>query len=271
MHLSLTSKPRISLNEWIVFTVVFFCVFASSISAQEEPADPTLHLWRQSVEQVVILNADYQPFQDFVGNDFDVFSNEGQALLLIVLQDTKTNFLNGKEAGPSQDVHIWVSINGPRSGTEISVIGAQSTLKTMSWFKLFGGSSQPQVRSAFADSGLLYEPIEDFSLVHSGSEIQGKVVIGPERSFSWKAIAKAPWAELIGVNHDFYSRDQDDRLVSTHVQALVKALAWESEGILEVQGDVIPSGLLSTSTRPVKVHSFNPIWIRASVSDFAKE
>lgn len=250
----------------ILSTVVLLCVFTGSVSAQDELADPALHLWRQSVEQVIILTAEHQSFQELVGDDFDVIITEGQARLLIVLQDSKINFLNGKEVGPSQDVHIWVSIKGPRSGTEIPVIGAQSTLETMSWFKLFGASSHPQVRSAFANSGLLYEPIEDFSLIHSGPEIRGKVVIGPERSFSWNATAKAPWAELIGVNHDIYTRDQDGKLVATHVQALLKAVAWGSEGTLEVQGDVVPGGLLPTGTRPVKVNSYDPIWIRASLN-----
>jgi hypothetical protein len=252
-------------------TVVLLCAFASSVSAQDEEASQALQLWRQSVEQVIILTADQQAAQELVGNDFDVSLTEGQVRLVIVLQESKSNFLNGKEVGPSQDVHIWVSIKGPRSGTEIPVIGAQSTLKTMSWFKLFGGSSHPQIRSAFAKSSLLYDSIENLSLVHSGTDIRGKVVIDPERSFSWTATAEAPWVDLIGVNHDVYTRDQAGEVVATHVQALLKAAAWGSEGSLEVQGDILPGGLLPTGIHPVKVNSYNPIWIRASVNVSATE
>lgn len=250
----------------IAAPVVLLSVFTSAVYAQDKLGGPTLHLWRQSVEHVVMMNADHQSAQELVGDDFDVIDTEGQARLFIVLQDSKTNFLDGKEVGPSQDVHVWVSIKGPRSETEIPVVGAQSTLKTMSWFKLFGGSSQPRIREALANSGLMYEPIEDMSLVHSGADIRGNVIIDPERSFSWAATAKTPWADLIGVNHDFYTRNQDGEIFANHVQALLKAVAWGSEGILEVQGEVIPGGLLTTGTHPVHVNSFNPIWIRASIN-----
>jgi hypothetical protein len=62
-------------------------------------------------------------------------------------------------------------------------------------------------------------------------------------------------------------RDHEiDNTSANHVQALLKALAWGSEGTLDVQGDVVPGGLLLVGTHPVKVNSFDPIWIRASLN-----
>jgi len=218
-----------------------------------------------------MMAVDHEPYQEFVGDAFDIAVAEGQALLLIVLQDSRVNFLDGKDVGPSKDVHVWVSVVGPRSGTQIPVVGAQRTLETMSWFSLFGGSSHPRVRTAFATAGLRYEPVEDFSLIHSGPEIQGNVVFSPGRSLSWKAKAEAPSIELIGVNHDFYTRGQDGKLIVSHVQALLKASALGSRGMLDVQGDIAPGGLIPAGTNPVMVNSYNPIWVRASLNVSALE
>jgi hypothetical protein len=256
----------VSKSSRILSTVVLFYVLTDVVSAQDQPGDPTLQLWRQSVEHVIVLDAAPEPFQAFVGEDFKVVVKEEKTWLLIVLQDSQTNYLDGEDVGPSQDVHIWVKIEGPREGTEIPVIGAPTTFETMSWFKLFGGSSHPQVRSMFATSGLLYEPIEKLSLVHSDREIGGELVVDQDKSFSWRAKPKAPSAELLGVNHDFYTRNQDGRLVCTQVQALVKVRAWASEGALEIRGGIVPGNLLPAGTYPVTVNSYDPIWIRASIN-----
>ena len=252
----------------ILATVILFCALTGGVSAQDRAADPPHHFWRQSVEQVIVMDADPAPLQAFVGEDFKVSVKDGKAWLLIVLQDSPTNYFDGEEIGPSQDVHIWVRIEGPREGTTTPVIGAPTTFPTMSWFKLFGGTSHPEIPTKFAASGLSYESIENLSLVHSGSDLRGEVVVDQVRSFSWSAEAKAPPAELelIGVNHDFFTRNQAGDPVFSQVQVLVKVLAWTSEGTLDVRGDVIPGGLLPEGTHPVTVNNYDPIWIRVSIN-----
>jgi hypothetical protein len=136
----------------------------------------------------------------------------------------------------------------------------------MTWFKLFGGSTHPQVRSAFGAAGVQYEPIESLSLTHSGSDIRGELVVDPESGFSWSAAAEAPWATLVGVNHDFYARGRDGGLVCTQVQALLTARAWASKGTLEIRGSVVPEGVLPAGSHAATVNSYDPIWIRAAVN-----
>lgn len=257
---------HVSKSSRILSIIILFCSLTGVASAQDQPVDPTLQLWRQSVEQVIVLDSAPDPFQTFIGEDFKVAVREGRARLLIVLQDSQTNYLDGEEVGSSQDVHIWVGIEGPRGSTEIPVTGAATTLETMSWFKLFGGSTHPQIRSKFEASGLIYEPIESLSLVHSESEVRGELVVDPDNSFSWSAKPKAPWATLLGVNHDFYARSQGGRMVGTQVQALVKVRAWASEGTIKIRGGTVPENLLPAGTYPVTINSYDPIWIRASIN-----
>ena len=250
----------------IITTVILLCALASDVPAQEQAADPTLHFWRQSVEQVIGISADPGPLQAFVGDEFKVTVKDGKAWLLVVLQDSPTNYFDSKEIGPSQDVHIWVRVEGPREGTTTPVIGAPTTFPTMSWVKLWGGTNNAQVRSKFAASGLAYESIEKMTLVHSGPELGGEVVIGPDSGFSWNSEAKAPPFELIGVNHDFFTWNEDGELVYSQVQVVVKVLAWVSQGSLDVRGDFVPAGLLPAGTYPVTVNSYDPIWIRVSIN-----
>ncbi len=256
--------PRLSKSSRLLPIAVLFCAPTGVSSAQDQPAETPLQLWRQSVEQVILFDTDPEPLQAFIGEDFELAIREEKASLLIVLQDSKTNYLDGEEVGPSQDVHIWVRILGPRDGAKIPVVGAPTTLEAMSWFKLFGGSSHPQVRSMFAASGVSYEPIERLSLLHSGSEIRGELLVDPDNSLSWSAEPKAPWSELLGVNHDFYTRNQNGELVCNQVQALLKVRAWGSEGTLEIRGNIVPGNLLPAGTYTVTVNSYDPIWIRAS-------
>jgi hypothetical protein len=224
------------------------------------------YLWRQSVEQVIVLNVDPEPFQRFVGDAFRVEVTEGKAVVIFALQDSQTNFMNGDDVGPSRDIHVWVAVEGPRDGDTLAVTGAEKTLETMSWFTLFGGSSHPRLRSSFRSAGLLYEPIEHFSMNHGAAEIRGRVSFDPETSMTWNAKPGAPSAELVGVNHEFYTRDENGKLVCTQVQALLKARAWGSPGTLQVVGGIGSAELIPAGQYPVRVNSYDPIWIRVSLN-----
>jgi hypothetical protein len=249
----------------------FRAVWKRRLEAEPRPAvrdesNVTGYLWRQSVEQVLVLNVDPEPFQRFVGDVFRVEVTDGKAVVIFVLQDSQTNFMNGDDVGPSKDIHVWVAIEGPRDGETLAVIGAEKTLETMSWFKLFGGSSHPRLRSSFRSAGLLYEPIEHFSMNHGASEIRGRISLDPNTSMTWNAKPGAPSAELVGVNHEFYARDENGKLVCSRVQALLKARAWGSPGTLQVVGGIGPGDLITAGQYRARVNSYDPIWIRVSLN-----
>ena len=256
-----------SALEFCALAVCLICVQGLANAAQAQDGNgPTNLLWRQSVEQVIAMNVAPEPLQAFVGEEFKVAVSEGKARLIIVLQDSTTNYLNGEEVGPSHDIHFFLRIEGPREGTLIPVVGAATTFPTLSWYYLFGGTSHPQVLSKFAASGFRLEPIQKLSLIHSSPNIRGGVTIDGDRGFSWTANAKAPEFDLLGVNHDLYTRDETDKVVHTQVQALVNVQSWAGAGILEVAGDVLPGGLFPAGTYPVTVNHYDPIWIRASLN-----
>ena len=50
------------------------------------------------------------------------------------------------------------------------------------------------------------------------------------------------------------------------VQAAVNVLAMESEGTVVINGPVFPDNLIPEGHYQARIHSFNPIWIRATGS-----
>jgi hypothetical protein len=126
-------------------------LLAGQVTAQSGVSDAKTFGWRQCSEDVLSLNLDPAPLQQFVGPEFSVRVAEGKARVLIVVQDCQANWFEGNEIGPTYEVHEWVAIEGP--GDMRPVPGAERTLPTLTWFALFTGSSNAQNRKFWLSSG----------------------------------------------------------------------------------------------------------------------
>lgn len=81
------------------------------------------------------------------------------------------------------------------------------------------------------------------------------------------AIRAAIRARLVVVNHDVYVRDSAGKIAFNRIQALLNVFAWESPGTLKVVGGTNPNKLIGPGTYAVTVHTFRPLWARASLGE----
>lgn len=222
-------------------------------------------LWKQCNEEVITLYIDPKPVQELVPPGRTVLLFEGRAWVLVIAQDCPQYRLDGEEIGATHDVHMWVAIEGPQDVRE--VVGAEQTLPTLTWFALFTGSNNARGREIWTASGTPTAPIDGVYLDPPGPERGGRVVLAPEQSFSWQAKSEAPFTRLLGVNHDVYGQDPGGNVVLNRIQVLVHMDAYSSPGVLEVVGGMGPEDWIAPGTYKVEVHSFFPVWARASLGE----
>ena len=249
-------------SQFLLAAVVTIFPFATEVAAQSESA--TNYLWKQCNEDVLELHLDPEPFDEVLGSQFSMALEEGKARVLIIVQDCSQYWIDGEDLGPTQHAHVWVSIDGPQD--VVTVVGAQHTLPTATWFSLSAGSNNPRDREARMASGTGPAPIDEVSLDRAASQRGGEVALSEDRGYSWETSPVARPAGVVGVNHVVYVRDPLSRTVVKRIQAL-GPVAGPSEGTLEVVGGIDPSRLIGTGTYPVSVYSFFPIWARATLGE----
>lgn len=236
-----------------------------AVAAQTSESKTNSLLWKQCNEDVIKLYVNPAPFQELVPPDYTVLLFEDRAWVLVLAQDCPQYRLDGEEIGATHDVHMWVAIEGPQDVR--SVVGAERTLPTLTWFTLFTGSNNARGREIWTASGTSSVPIDGVFLDPPGPERGGRVVLGPEQSFSWQAKSAAPFARLVGVNHDVYERNSAGKVVLNRIQVLGNVSAFDSHGTLEVVGGMGPEDWIAPGTYDVEVHSFFPLWARASLGE----
>lgn len=243
---------------------------ASPLTAQGQ--DPVNLLWKQCNEQALAVRLDPEPIQEVVGTDFPLALEEGKARVALIVQDCSQYWLDGKDLGPTQHAHVWVAIKGQQEVR--TVVGAQRTLPTMTWFSLSAGSANPRGRELRERSRTSPDPIEKVSLNLNGQERGGSVSVGDGLSYSWNALSGQKPGRLlgmnastglVGVNHDVYVRGSDGRIVLKRIQALCNLVAGPSEGSLFVIGGTDPSKLIGTGTYQIQVLTFMPVWARVEL------
>jgi hypothetical protein len=248
---------------WYVLLLIATICFTGQIRAQNNQATAKVFFWRQCTENVIMLYVDSKPFEEFVGKDFSVKLYDGKAWVMIVLQNCQNNFFDGEDIGTAQEVHMWVSVEGPRDNETLPVFGAEKTLNTMSWFYLFNGSTNLKARKYYSKSGIISDSIENLSLSLTSTQLSGRLVINPSMNFAWKAVPKEPPFNKIGVNFDIFRRDSLGNVVFSQVQALLMVKSWFAPGTLEVMGGADPNKLIGPGTYQVFINSYNPILVRA--------
>lgn len=236
---------------------------AGHVGAQQERAKN--FVFKECDQDVIGMRVDPEPLQELVSPDLALLLDEGKARVAIVVQDCSQFWIDGENVGPNQHNHVWVRVEGPDDVR--SVVGAQETWPTMTWFSLFIGSTNPRDREVRRASGSLAEPIEGLSLDPPEWPRGGRVILGPDMSYSWRVPSAERFHRLIGVNHDIYERADDGRLFLKRIQALVNATAAPSEGTLEVVGGVDPGKLIGAGSYPVLVYTFFPVWARSTVGE----
>ena len=232
------------------------------VEAQSE--HPLKFLSKQCNEYAIEMHLDPRPFQDFVGTEFSLALEEGKARVVIVVQDCSQYWIDGEDLGPTQDIHVWVSIHGLEDIRP--VVGAERTLPTKTWFTLFLGSSNPRAREAKMAAGTTVAPIDSVFLDSPGPQRGGRLFMGKNLSYTWHLLSlAAPLVRLVGLNHDVYTRDSAGNVVLNRIQALMHVSAGRSQGILEVVGETDALPLISPDTYPVSVSTYFPMWSRATL------
>jgi hypothetical protein len=244
---------------------VAVALMAGPLAGQSGESDAKGWLWRQCNEDVLSLDLDPVPLQEFVGSELTVLVADGKARVIIVVQDCSASWFDGVEIGPTQEVHEWVAVEAPRDIRPVP--GAQRTLPTLTWFALFTGSTNDRSRTLLTASGTPALPIGGLSLEPFAPEQRGRLSAGPDWSYSWEALSAPPGTRLMAVNHDVYVRDGAGEMMLNRIQALLNVLAWDSPGTLNVVGGTNPNGLIGPGTYPIGVHTFRPLWARASLGE----
>jgi hypothetical protein len=187
---------------------------------------------------------------------------EGQALLLILAQDCSEYWIDGQNVGATQEMHVWLSIEGAKDTRP--VVGAEVTRVTMTWLRLFHGSTNPRARTARTAAGNVETAIEGVSLDLPGTKRGGRVLLRKNLTYSWRVVSAVSLARLVGINHDVLSRTATGDVVLDRIQALVHAIASASQGALEVTGDTALLPWIPAGSYPISVNTFFPIWARGT-------
>jgi hypothetical protein len=244
----------------LAFAAMVLLVTQAPIQAQHQ----SKFLSKQCNEDAIELRLDPAPLEDLVGPAFSLALEDGKARVVIVIQDCSQYWIDGEDLGSSQDIHVWVAIQGPNDIRP--VIGAERTMPTRTWFALFVGCSNPRVREAKMASGIALAPIEGVSLDPPGPQQGGSVSLCKNLKYSWEVPSPAvPPARLVGLNHDVYSRDPEGNVILNRVQTLMHMSAGPSQGTPEVVGETGPLPFISPGTYSVSVTTFFPMWSRANL------
>lgn len=169
-----------------------------------QSSGPKSFIWKQCNEDVLLLQVDPSPLQPYVDSAFSMVLEAGRARVLIVVQDCPTYWFDGTEIGPTQEVHMWVTVEAPADVRPVT--GAERTLPTMTWFNLFTGSSSARARAAWIASGTPSLTIERVALDPRGPRRGGRVSVDGDLRYSWDGESAPPFARLVGVNHDVYGK-----------------------------------------------------------------
>jgi hypothetical protein len=223
-------------------------------------------LSKQCSEDAVRVHLDPGPFQDLVGPGFSLVLEDGKALVLILGQVCSEYWLDGEPRGPTQEIHVWVSVEGLDDVRD--VVGAQVTRPTMTWFSVFDGNANRRARDARLASSSAQVPIESVMLDPPRASRGGRASIAGDLRYSWRvSSASMPPARLVGVNHDVYARNRHGNIVLNRIQALVNTFAAASPGTLEVTGSTDALPLIRAGSYPISVNTFFPVWVRGTLGD----
>ena len=85
--------------------------------------------------------------------------------------------------------------------------------------------------------------------------------------YSWSTQFSKPGPVSIGVNHDVFTLSPSGEAVYNRIQCLANIFSWNSQGSLQVTGGTEPTGMIGDGTYSATVHTFLPIWCRASLAD----
>lgn len=249
----------------IIASLVPIILIITTVTAQNVEKKGKSLLWKQCNEDVIKIYVDPEPFQELIPSGHKLALFDDKAWVLLLPQDCPQYRLDGEEIGATDDVHMWIALEGPQEVQ--SVIGAERTLPTMTWFALFTGSNNARCREIWTASGTSSLPIHNVHLDPPGPERGGHVILNKEQSFSWHVKSKAPWVRLLGVNHNVYDQDETGKVILNRIQILVTMSAYDSPGTLEVVGGIGPENLISAGKYDVEVHAFTPLWARAFLGE----
>lgn len=202
-HTRVQEQNRITRSNTLILALALTALFAAQVDAQSER--PLHFLTKQCNEEVIQVHLDSRPYQDLAGSDFSVVLEEGKARIQILVQDCSEYWIDGENLGPTQEIHVWLLIDGLKDVRP--VVGAQQTRPTMTWLSLFDGSTNRQAREARMAAGSVQVPIESVSLDPPGPKRGGRVIFDRNLTYSWDVVPVVPQVRLVGVNHDVYTKD----------------------------------------------------------------
>jgi hypothetical protein len=242
-------------------------VLLAATHADAQPEHALHFLSKQCNEDAIEVLLDPQPLQSYVGSAFLLKLKDGKARLVIVAHNCSQYWMDGEDVGPTQEVQVWVSIQGPEDLRP--VIGAEQTLPTKTWFSLFSGSNNPRVRQAKGAAGTEQAPIETVFLEAPGPKRRGEISLSRDLRYSWEVPEAMPVCRLIGMNQDVYVKDTAGNVVLNRIQVLLRLSAGPAPGILTVVGQPNLVPWINAHSYRVSVTTFFPMWSRATLGNAA--
>ncbi len=227
-------------------------------------SDRPVHVMsKQCNEEAIRAHLDPAPFRRLVGSRFSLVLEEGKSLLLMLVQDCSQYWIDGEALGPSQEVHVWLSVDGAKDTRP--VVGALLTRPTMTWLRLFHGSTNSRARDMRTAAGSVETAIEGVVLDSPAPKRGGHASLSETLIYSWRVVSSPPSVRMVGVNHDVYRRTTAGEIVLDRIQALTHVSAAASQGTLEVKGssDMLP--WIQAGTYPITVNTFFPMWARGTL------
>jgi len=94
-------------------------------AAQTDASTTTSFMWKQCDEEIIKLYVDPAAFEALVPPDRNMLLFEGRAWVLVIAQDCPQYWIDGDELGATDEVHMWVAIEGAQDVRP--VVGAEQT------------------------------------------------------------------------------------------------------------------------------------------------
>ncbi|MEJ2495255.1 MAG: hypothetical protein P8Y79_13105, partial [Ignavibacteriaceae bacterium] len=185
-----------------------------------------------------------------------------KAHLLLVNQNNCEYWFNARNLGCVDDVLHWIRIIKPQDYR--CVPSTEVTLKTISWYAAFIGSSNIESRKTWELAGNKVYPINKVSLNRAGVIKTGEVKLSIKKRYHWGYEISESRTRRVGINHDVYYKTPNGNNMINQIKATVEVGGWGSEGELKVAGDDEETKYLPEGKYDVKVNTFNTV--RATVT-----
>jgi len=168
--------------------------------------------------------------------------------VMILAQDCTRCSFGGSEAGPTQELHLWLQVGSSRAGPPIE--NADVMLPSQLWLALVAATDNPLVEANLRSFGFDPLGLERVSLQSSGGELELQDGAG----LRWTITGPGRGPARIGVHHAMFMPDDGPGAAGHRVAALISDAVMGQPGELLVHGSALEPFLLAGERLAALVH-----------------